>query len=111
MQSVDGEFSAELLQGRRLFSVATEPWSPNVSVAATQLRAVSARVVQASSRDLPFRNESFDLVLNRHEELHPMEIARVLARGGCVLTQQVHQENWRELREFFPRMTDFGLAF
>lgn len=106
-----GEFFAELLRDRQLYAVATEPWPPNVAVAAAHLRTVGAYVVHASSLVLPFRNESFDLVLNRHEELEPTEIARVLAPGGHVLTQQVHHANWRELRQFFPRMTDFGPHF
>jgi hypothetical protein len=64
-------------------------------------------VAHADSRALPFAAESFDLVLDRHEELSPTDVARVLKAAGHVLTQQVHPRYHDELREFFPRMTIF----
>lgn len=106
-----GEVFSRILKGSKVSATATEPWLPNVSVAARQLRPFGARVVHANSLALPFASQAFDLVLDRHEELDPAEIARVLAPGGRVLTQQVRPGNWRELRAFFPRMTDFGQHF
>ncbi|MGH2454363.1 MAG: class I SAM-dependent methyltransferase [bacterium] len=106
-----GEVFSEILAGYDVFAVATEPWLPNVSVAAGWLRPFGALVVHANSLALPFADEAFDLILNRHEELDPAEVARVLARGGHLLTQQVIPENWKELRAFFPRMTHFGPHF
>jgi len=53
-------------------------------------------------------HESFDLVIHRHEELDPADVARVLKRGGVVITRQVGRNSWKELRQYFPRMTDFG---
>jgi len=91
--------------------VATEPWEVNAPVAAKRLGARGIPVVRANSLRLPFRDEQFDLVLNRHEELDPADTARVVAAGGRVLTQQVHPDDWKELRDFFPRMTDFGPHF
>ena len=38
---------------------------------------------------LPFADGEFHLVVNRHESFVPAEVARVLARGGHFLTQQV----------------------
>ena len=49
--------------------------------------------------------------MNRHEELDPTEVARVLPSGGRVLTQQVGYDNWRELNQFFPRMTSYDPFF
>ena len=69
------------------------------------------QVVHASSLHLPFSAGVFDLVLNRHEELDPVGVASVLAPGGRFLTQRVGNDNWRELAEYFPRMTDFGPLF
>jgi SAM-dependent methyltransferase len=106
-----GERFAEILgssaaPARR--AVATEAWEVNAPVAAARLAPAGARVVQASSLRLPFADESFDLVLSRHEELAPAEVARLLRPGGSVLTQQCHPDDWSELRRFFPRMADFG---
>lgn len=106
-----GEVFSEILEGYDVFAVATEPWPPNVPVAAQRLQPFGAHVVHASSLALPFAHEAFDLVLNRHEELDPVEVERVLAPGGSVLTQQVQRDNWKELRAFFSRMSDFGPQF
>lgn len=106
-----GEVFSGILEGYGGFAVASEPWWPNVSVAAGRLQSFGALVVHADSLALPFADEAFDLVLNRHEELDPGEVARVFAPGGHALTQQVHQDNWKELRAFFPRKTDFGPHF
>ena len=92
-------------------AVATESWSVNVPVAAARLQPRGISVVRTNSLVLPFRDRTFDLVLSRHEELHPTETARVLSFGGHVLTQQVGRNRWCELREFFPRMQDFGDLF
>lgn len=106
-----GEVFSEILQGYEVLAVATEPWLPNVSVAAQRLQPLGAHVVHANSLALSFAHEAFDLVLDRHEELDPAEVARVLAPGGHLLTQQVHSDNWKELRAFFPRMAEFGPHF
>ena len=66
-----------------------------------------AHVVRASSLRLPFQDARFDLVLSRHEELSPKEMARVLTPGGQCLTQQVASDYWPELRAVFPEMTRF----
>jgi SAM-dependent methyltransferase len=39
---------------------------------------------------MPFANDEFDLVLNRHSAFNPREVARILAPGGTFLTEQVH---------------------
>jgi SAM-dependent methyltransferase len=100
-----GEVFLELLAGFAGQAVATEGWRPNVPVAARRLATAGARVVQADSLRLPFAGERFDLVLNRHEELAPADVARVLRPGGRVLTQQIHPDYHGELRGYFPRMT------
>ena len=106
-----GEAFGDLCDGYPGFAVATEGWSGNVLVAAERLSPSGIPVVHASSLQLPFADGSFELILNRHEELSPEEVARVLAPGGYALTQQVGRNNWQELFEFFPRMHDFGPHF
>jgi SAM-dependent methyltransferase len=74
--------------------------------------------VWCRSLHLPFRDETFDLVFDRHEELEPAEVARVLRDGGAIVTQQVGPNNWIELQRYFgdatsgnhgsSRLTDFG---
>ena len=88
--------------------VATEEWPANAPVAYERLAPIGIGVVHCRSLHLPFRDEAFDLVLNRHDELDPAEVARLLQPGGVLITQQVGRENWRELRRRFPRATDWG---
>lgn len=88
--------------------VATEEWSKNAPIAFRVLSPLGVRLVRAKSVCLPFRNRSFDLVIDRHEAFEPTEVDRVLMRGGCFVTQQVGRHDWKELRRYFPRMTDFG---
>ena len=103
-----GEFLAEVSPSLHGQVVATEEWKVNVPVAKNRLAKFGFEVVECRSVQLPFKDISFDLVLNRHEELEPSEVARILSPGGRFVTQQVGRDNWKELRSFFPRMTDPG---
>ncbi len=111
-----GEFIADVRDGLPARVVATEEWHVNAPVAYRRLRPLGVDVVRARSLQLPFADGTFDLVIDRHEELSPSEVARVLRPGGRVLTQQVGPENWRELRAYFSsatagnrsRIADFG---
>jgi SAM-dependent methyltransferase len=102
-----GEVFERILAGHTGRAMATEGWAPNVPVAGRRLRPLGVSVVHAFNLALPFAPASFDLMLDRHEELSPADVARVLRPGGRLLTQQVHPDYHQELREFFPRMTVF----
>lgn len=106
-----GEIFSQLAPFEGL-TVATESWAPNVSIAARRLTPLGAHVVwiegapdnsdwSGSGGDLPFRNESFRLVVNRHESFSPTEVARVLRGGSRFTTQQVGGKNDVELRDAF----------
>lgn len=105
-----GERFGELLRGYEGRAVATEEWAVNAPIAAGHLSPHGAEVVRCSSLALPFADSSFDLVLARHEELDPAEVARVLFPHGTALTQQVWNIH-HELARFIPRRTDFGDHF
>jgi SAM-dependent methyltransferase len=81
---------------------ATESWSPNVLIARRNLASLGGSVVQADDvRPLPFRSESFDLVVSRHPTVVLWnEIARVLRPGGHYLSQQIGIGSNRELYEY-----------
>ena len=102
-----GEVFSNILVGYQGWAVAFEGWPPNVPVAHGRLSPLGVSVVQSFSLDLPLASASFDVVLNRHEELRPAQVARVLRPGGAVLTQQIHPDWHAELRNYFPRMTVF----
>lgn len=101
-----GEILSRVLAGSNARAVASEEWHVNAPVAKRCL-AQRAPIVRASSLALPFADASFDLVLSRHEALDPAEVARVLAPGGRLLTQQMIHDLWHELREVFPDLARF----
>ncbi|QUQ66224.1 class I SAM-dependent methyltransferase [Kutzneria sp. CA-103260] len=74
---------------------AAESWPPNVSVASRRLAPLGVTVV--GTEELPFPDREFSLVLNRHGRFDAAGIARVLAFGGTVLTQQVGSDDCVDL--------------
>ena len=73
--------------------VATEDYLPNFELATRRLSPLGANVVKipiSTISPMPFIDAEFDLILNRHAAFNSSEVARVLARGGTFLTQQVH---------------------
>ncbi len=105
-----GERFGELCASHEGRAVATESWGVNARVASERFGRPGVGVIRCSSLVLPIGDEAFDLVLNRHEEMEPAEISRVLRPGGRVLTQQVWSPR-NELVEFIPRRTDWGDHF
>lgn len=104
-----GEVLSRIATGQAASLVATEQWHVNAPVAYERLQPLGMPVVRARSDAhlLPFRDDAFDLVLSRHEAIEPVEVDRIVAPGGIVLTQQVMADNWPELTAFFPRKTIF----
>ncbi len=113
-----GEVLERIVTGLNGRVVATEEWVVNAPVARRRLASFGADVVRCSSLHLPFADSSFDLILDRHEELDPDEVVRVLRPAGHVVTQQVVPEVWPELTAFFPHrqrfpdhFSDYAAAF
>ena len=68
--------------------IAAEGYKPNVAVAAGNLKAIGAEVIECNSAaELPFEDESFDLVINRHGAYSVPEVKRILRPGGIFATQ------------------------
>jgi SAM-dependent methyltransferase len=97
-------------------TIATESWRPNVPVAARGLRPLGIPVIHCDGAAdnmseegasttpdraglLPFADDAFDLVINRHESFRADEICRVLAPGGIFITQQVDYHSDESLFE------------
>jgi SAM-dependent methyltransferase len=86
-------------------AVATESWHINAPIAAKRLQPLGASLIYCDDDNLPFRDASFDLLLNRHAGMNPKDAARLLKPGGMLLTEQITGDHWGELRQFFPRST------
>jgi SAM-dependent methyltransferase len=95
-----GEFLSGLPQLPSL-TCATEGWLPNLEIAKKQLQPLGVKVSFAENeRNLPYPNNHFDLLIDRHESYHPAELFRILKPGGLFITQQVGGKDNFELNQF-----------
>ncbi len=81
-------------------TAATEGYGPNVALCRERLEplGINFREMGDCTR-MPFEDGGFDIVLNRHGSYCVPELRRVLKEGGIFLTQQVGEDNDRELVE------------
>lgn len=102
-----GEFLSSLspLPGN---TYCTEGYIPNLKVARDRLKPIGVEVVYTFCEDnnvpnqkgaLPFKSESLELVIDRHESFIASEVFRILTKSGLFLTQQVGSEHLEELNE------------
>ena len=92
-----GEFLLSLGHPRHN-TAATEGFPPNVLLCRDTLSPLGIDFRPWDGKGpLPFDDQSFDMVLNRHGDFDAREIFRVLKSGGLFITQQVGAENDREL--------------
>lgn len=105
-----GELLLELADALPGDTVATEGWAPNLPVASANLSVQGIPVVcydAESDPTLPFPDQRFDVVLDRHEAYIASEIYRVLRPEGWFLTQQVDGRNFDETRTLFGEGASF----
>lgn len=94
---------------------ATEAYPPNLPIAKRRLSPLGVCVHNvAEESDLPFKDQYFDLVINRHESYTHHEVYRILRPGGVFITQQVGELDNLELNlllenEKANKFTDWGL--
>lgn len=77
-------------------SYVTEAWEPNIELCMKKLKPLGITVVPVEDDDcypatslLPFENDTFDIIINRHESYNTSEVKRVLKPNGIFITQQV----------------------
>lgn len=79
-------------------TAATENYPPNVRLCEETLLPLGIDFRAADGLgELPYPDASFDVVIDRHGDLNPGQIYRVLKPGGVFISQQVGAENDREL--------------
>ena len=88
---------------------ATEGYPPNVKLCMETLRplGIDIRECHDASR-IPFDDESFDIMINRHGDFDPVEIKRLLKPGGLFVTQQVGDKNDRDLVDMVLPEVEFA---
>ncbi|AQQ52217.1 class I SAM-dependent methyltransferase [Planococcus lenghuensis] len=79
---------------------ATEGYAPNVPIARKRLEPLGVTVSEVQDDEqLPFEDDQFDLILNRHEAYSPSEIRRILKDGGTFITQQVGGDDCHQIND------------
>ena len=84
----------------------TEGYAPNIKLCEEKLLPLGIDFRSCDNPEtLPFVDNTFDLVINRHGSFDPKELYRVLKKDGLFITQQVGDQNNRNLVEFLlPRL-------
>jgi ubiquinone/menaquinone biosynthesis C-methylase UbiE len=96
-----GEFLASLGKLPKK-SFATESYKPNIPVARKRLEPLGVEVKKfEDDANLPFNDNSFDLIINRHDSYLPEELMRIMKERGIFITQQVGELDNIELNHFF----------
>lgn len=79
---------------------ATEGYEPNVELCKELLLPKGIDFRECSDcTHIPYSDESFDVMINRHGSLDATEIYRLLKKNGIFITEQVGAENDRDLTE------------
>lgn len=94
-----GEF---LLSLKHPFSstAATEGYPPNVELCKEKLLPLGIDFKACDNpANIPFEDECFDMIINRHGDFNAKELYRLLKKGGIFITEQVGGDNDRDLVE------------
>lgn len=86
---------------------ATEAYPPNFKLCQTTLMPLGINVRQVFNDNyLPFKNDAFNIIINRQASFDVSEVYRLLKPNGLFITQQVGDLNNKELRKFL--ISDFN---
>ena len=111
-----GEFLLSLNHPYEKTSV-TEGWEPNIKLCMQKLSPLGICVREVyNNAELPFENNSFDMVMNRHESYNAKEVKRILKPNGIFITQQVGGKNNaalsnRLIKDFIPQCSYLDLHY
>nr|WP_270182666.1 SAM-dependent methyltransferase [Alkalihalobacillus sp. CinArs1] len=101
-----GEF-LEKLQPFPEMLAATEGYPPNVPIAKNRLEPLGVSVHAFEEDDhLPFSDDQFEFIMNKHEAYSPTELKRILTSDGKFITQQVGGSDMLELNRLLGASTE-----
>ena len=78
----------------------TENYPPNIEFCKKNLVPLGINLYETDGDSLlPFKDNEFDIIINKHGNFNISELFRILKTGGIFITQQVGAENDKELIE------------
>ena len=79
---------------------ATEGYKSNVDLCREKLLPLGINFKECNKpSEIPFDDETFDIIINRHGDFNALELHRLLKKDGLFITQQVGGDNDRDLVE------------
>lgn len=79
---------------------ATEGFKPNIQLCKEELLPLGINFKECSNPSkIPYDNDTFDMIINRHGDFDAIELYRLLKEGGIFVTEQVGGDNERDLVE------------
>jgi SAM-dependent methyltransferase len=86
---------------------ATEGFKPNVELCREKLIPLGINFKECSKPSkVPYNDKTFDMIINRHGGFDAAEIHRLLKKEGLFITQQVGENNDRDLIEMVLPQTE-----
>ncbi|WP_457557889.1 class I SAM-dependent methyltransferase [Candidatus Harpocratesius sp.] len=107
-----GEFLSSLHPNLPPNTKATEGFENNIKIARSRLIPLGIEVsfIKDDSH-LPYQDNYFDLIINRHESYNAQEIYRILKPGAFFITQQVGGKNELDLNRALGSTVGFDMEF
>jgi SAM-dependent methyltransferase len=111
-----GEFLLSLKHPYKNTSI-TESWKPNIELCKEKLKPLGITVKEVIDDDnLPFEDNTFDIVINKHASYSMKEVKRILKPNGMFITQQVGERNNeilsnRLIKDFNRQYENFNLNY
>ena len=103
-----GKFLLTLEHPFKNTSVA-EAYPPNIEFCKKNLVPLGINLYETDGASLlPFKDNEFDIVINKHGSFNISELFRILKTGGIFITQQVGAENDKELIELLLPQTELS---
>ena len=103
-----GEFLLTLEHPFKNTSI-TENYPPNIEFCKKNLVSLGINLYETDGASLlPFKDNEFDIIINKHGNFNISELFRILKTGGIFITQQVGTENDKELIELLLPKTELS---
>lgn len=104
-----GEKLSNLISNNCLLKIGTDFSEEMIKIAKKNNKNPKICFFEMNSDDIKFPNSFFDIVSARHTPFNLQEVYRLLKEGGIFFSEQIDEEDCKELKEVFGRGQGFGV--